>query len=408
MPVTTTVLGNVISATKRQTMLRTNLYDDQPAWLGPRKGDHPVEFLVPCKNGIVRIDMEDRGFPTVIPLTPRLFANYCLPFEYDIDAPSPENWLSVLNSAWPKDSESIETLQEWFAYMIVKDRRFQKMLFIQGPKRASKGTIINVMESIIGKENVHAGDMSLLGNRFGLWPMVTKSLVVFSEAELGKADRGVIVSRLKAISGGDTVSAERKNIGEPWIGKPNCRMVFTGNIIPTLSDKSLALAKRFIFLKLTKTYIDNEDIELGEKLQKELPGIFNWAIQGLYRLYDRGKFIQPQSGETVYKDFVGVSSSLDGFVEEHIQVTDPEHHAYLSHFDCVPARSVYDRWENYCKENGIEHVGSLNQLGRDLSSAIPTLVKKDASIKDGPNEKAKTKKCYFGITLKALDDEPIF
>jgi putative DNA primase/helicase len=53
-----------------------------------------------------------------------------------------------------------------------------------------------------------------------------------------------------------------------------------------------------IVLKMTKSFFDTEDTELAHKLEKELGGIFNWAMEGLARRLERGgHFLQPKSGK---------------------------------------------------------------------------------------------------------------
>ena len=51
------------------------------------------------------------------------------------------------------------------------------------------------------------------------------------------------------------------------------KLMFISNEVPNILDQSGALASRFIFLKLTKSFYGREDIELEDKLSRELPGI---------------------------------------------------------------------------------------------------------------------------------------
>jgi putative DNA primase/helicase len=53
-----------------------------------------------------------------------------------------------------------------------------------------------------------------------------------------------------------------------------------------------------IVLKMSKSFFDNEDTNLAHKLEQELGGIFNWAMEGLKRRLARGgHFLQPKSGK---------------------------------------------------------------------------------------------------------------
>jgi putative DNA primase/helicase len=67
--------------------------------------------------------------------------------------------------------------------------------------------------------------------------------------------------------------------------------------VPAFHDPSGALKRRLIVLRTKQSFFGNEDIHLTNKLLKELPGILNWSIEGLKRLWSRGHF--PHSASLV-------------------------------------------------------------------------------------------------------------
>ena len=62
---------------------------------------------------------------------------------------------------------------------------------------------------------------------------------------------------------------------------------------PTFHDPSGAIVSRFVMPRLTESWLGREDIRLTGELMGELPGILNWALDGLGRLDSNGAFTEP-------------------------------------------------------------------------------------------------------------------
>jgi putative DNA primase/helicase len=75
-----------------------------------------------------------------------------------------------------------------------------------------------------------------------------------------------------------------------------------------------------IVLKMTKSFFDHEDTELSFKLEKELAGIFNWAMEGLKRRLARGgHFIQPDTGRSLLELMAELGNPIGSFVEDALE-----------------------------------------------------------------------------------------
>ena len=95
-----------------------------------------------------------------------------------------------------------------------------------------------------------------------------------------------MVERLLSISGEDTLTVNRK-YRDQWTGKLPARLMLCSNELPHLGDASMAVAGRFVPLLLTESFYGKEDLTLEDELAAELPGILNWALDGLERLAER-------------------------------------------------------------------------------------------------------------------------
>ena len=98
-----------------------------------------------------------------------------------------------------------------------------------------------------------------------------------------------------SITGEDGKTIDRKFNPRPWTGTLPTRFAILTNELPKLSDASGAFVSRFILLLLTQSFYGHEDHGLTNRLLTELPGIFNWAIEGWAALKSAGHFKQPAS-----------------------------------------------------------------------------------------------------------------
>jgi len=252
-----------------------------PAWLDDT-ADLPPAEIVACTNGLLHLPTR-----SLLKHSPSFFVHNALDFAYDTDALDPVEWLRFLDSLWPEDPASIETLQEMFGYLLTGDTRQQKVFLLVGPKRSGKGTIARIMTALLGRDNVCGPTLASLGQNFGLAPLIGKQAAVIADARLGaRADQVAVAERLLSISGEDSITIDRKFL-PAWTGRLSARFVILTNELPRLTDASGALASRFIVLTLAQSFYGREDHTLAGRLLPELPGILNWSIEGWERLQAR-------------------------------------------------------------------------------------------------------------------------
>lgn len=293
--------------------------------------------------------------------TPQWFSSNCLPHRFDISATCPQ-WLEFLSEVFDGDQERIDTLQQWFGYNLISDNRQHKIAMLIGPPRSGKGTTMAVMSAMLGKHNIANTSLASLGGRFGLEPLVGKLSALIDEGHLGKfSDTSQILERLKAISGGSEQTVDRKGVAAMSSVSLKVRFTMAVNELPRLSDSSAAMRARLLVIPYFNTYEGHEDFGLVDRLLTEIPGITNWALQGLRQLQKAGRFINPSAGEEILRDFVYLSSPAKSFVDECCVVNNEE---------TVRRNDLQLAWHIWCDENG--HVpGSAADFGRKLRAVIP-------------------------------------
>ncbi len=328
---------------------------EPPAWLG----DEPEGIsgnVIATTSGL--LDAAGRELHN---LTPAYFNLTSVAIAYDPLAPVPAAWLKFLGELWPDDPESISTLQECFGYVISGSNAQQKIVLLVGPKRSGKGTIAKALRELVGKGNHAAPTLSSLKERFGLQSLIGKSLAIISDARKAK-EAGVVVERLLSISGDDEIDVDRKN-KDIWTGRLGARFIVLSNEVPQLEDASAAIADRFIIIPLSNSFLGREDTGLFEKLRPELPGILNWALDGLDRLGKRGRLIAPGSAADAMETMHSLASPVREFVADKCFVSDKIG---------VPRPDLFNLWVEWARERNCP-AGTEQQFGRDLRAAVPSV-----------------------------------
>ncbi|MEW2614260.1 phage/plasmid primase, P4 family [Streptomyces sp. NPDC047880] len=348
-------IGNLLDAMGAITLLPTET--DAPAWIdehGDTGQDHGP--IVACENGLLRI--RDRA---LLPHTPEFFNHVSVPFPYDPDATAP-TWEGFLAQLWPDDPASITALQEWFGYVISGRTDQQKILLMVGPSRSGKGTIARVLKSLVGKENLAGPTLAGLGTNFGLATLVGKPLAVISDARLSGNDNSQVVERLLTISGEDTIDVDRK-FREQWTGKLPTRLMILSNELPHFGDSSGVIANRFILLSTRLSWLGREDPTLTDRLIAEMPGIINWALEGLARLERAGRITEPASSREAITTMRDTASPTSAFIRERC-TTGPA---------CtVPVDALWTVWREWAEDNNVKP-GTKQVFGRNLLSVVPQL-----------------------------------
>lgn len=242
-----------------------------------------------------------------------------LPVKYNPEVDCP-NFKKFLTEVAPGDENSF---QELFGYFLVQSYPIQKCFILQGSGANGKSTLLRVMEAFLGKENCSS---------VGLYDLVTKT---FSKAELhGKlaniapdigSDELRKTGIFKALTGGDTITAERKN-QHPFQFKNYAKMIFSCNQLPTSPDNSEAFFRRFMIFQFKQVF-DEKDPKTKPQNQllaeltteQELSGILNWALVGYDRLMKNNQFVEGKSTKDTKQLYLEMSDPINAFINEVVE-----------------------------------------------------------------------------------------
>lgn len=368
-----------------------------PVWLDywPEVDPDP-KMTLSARNGLV-----DVGTGMFLPPDPRFFTLNGLPFDYIPDAPPPVAWFQFLESIWPGEEGRVnhDALQEIMGHVLTPQTKYQKIFMLVGPPRAGKGTITRMMSSLCGMANVASMSAGDLARDFGLAPLVGKQLLIVPDLRLSRADNiGRVVEILLNISGEDSVLVNRKYRDQATT-RLNTRIVIATNREVVLPDQTGALASRYVPLVFHKSFINNPDRELDAKLAPELPGIFNWALEGLRRLEARrdaqglqSGFQMTPNGAAMLAEISRRGSPVKTFIAECCDL-DPT--------GTVKRSKLFDVFQSWCKENEL----ASTFLPETFSKELRTASGYNVELVRMRDDEGKRTRVYAGVRLKPEFEE---
>jgi putative DNA primase/helicase len=259
--------------------------------------------------------------------------------------------------------EWIALFQEFFGYCLVPSAKAEAILVNVGEGGNGKGVFTKVLTALVGRKQVAALDLKQLGGPHSDY--VHASLFGKLVALINEPNRRHMLEcgeKLYAISSGDLISARRPT-EKVFEYNPYCRLVMSCNQIPATADLTDAIQRRVLPVEWrNKPAVP--DTFLVEKLVSELPGILNWALDGLDRLRERGwKFAIPEESRRLRDDYLKSQDSAALFLDAECE-TDPESRELW----CVPAdlHRVYVEW---CRKTGYQPL-NICEFGKHLTKRL--------------------------------------
>ncbi len=169
-------------------------------------------------------------------------------------------------------------------------------------------------------------------------------------------------------------------------GKIPARLMILSNELPNFGDSSGVIARRFIVLQMTTSWLGKEDTDLTDKLAAELPGILNWALLGLARLERNGRITQPGSSLDAITTMQDTASPTSAFVRDRCDVGP---------LCSVQVDVLWEIWKDWAEDQGVRP-GTKAMLGRNLLSVEPRIKRAKPPRIDG-----KQVPVYEGIGVKS-------
>lgn len=286
--------------------------DAIPAWINGVKGPDAKDLIV-FTNGILDVTEPNHE---LLPTTPDFFNTTALPIPHNPAASCPA-WLLFLQSSLGDEPAKIELLQEWFGYCLTPDTSRQKMMYMRGESGSGKGTILNVLQNLVGPSQHASSSLSQLAEQFGLAPLIGKLVCVIGDARLSRnadAMRGLEV--LLGITGNDAMQINRKFKDQLEGTFLTARITIASNDFLDVPDHSGAMLRRLNVIQFSRSFKDNPDVTLPARLAEETEGIATWALVGLKRLREQGSFTVPESSTAALQEWERDTNPMVSWLED--------------------------------------------------------------------------------------------
>lgn len=288
-------------------------------------------MLVFAEDGTVEL----QGF------SPDFYSRNCCPVNYDPQAQCPRFIGELLQPALPKDD--IELLQLYCGQCLLGDNMTQTFLVLTGTPGGGKGTIVNIIEHIIGGDNCVEMRTRHLGERFETAKFIGKSLLIGSDVQsdfLLTKDAGYI----KSLCGHDRLTAEIKGKAEGISLEGRFNIIITANdrLKMNIDGDAGAWARRVIWLPFERPKARNAIADFHKiLLQEEGSGILNWMIEGACKVLKNGIGVNQRAKERI-EQILLESNSAYGFVKTQLKKDG------LCH---VTVDELYNAYEDFCAQN---------------------------------------------------------
>ena len=297
--------------------------------------DNQIRYLT-LQNGIY-----DLARYTLEPHSPDIFTTNLLPYDYDPYAQCPR-WLQYLDEVFLSDTEKIKFIQEAVGYAFHKSMPTAAMFFLIGDGGNGKSVFIDTISSLCGKENVCNISLNKLNDEKYILELFGKMINVSGETP---NNRFMNTDLVKAAVSGDWVTG-REVYKRPSKFKPYAKHYLGMNTLPDIKDNTHGMWRRIYVIEFPRKFSEGEiDVELTDKLQNELSGIFNWALEGYKRLrHQKFIFSKSESMSASKHHYQAQSNSLIEFFMAHFKRSDPK--------DSVSLKEVYECYQQFCKNEG--------------------------------------------------------
>ena len=370
--VTIPIVNNMVRAVRSATRFPDSTLPG--AWLAEPEFEGPPLCVA---NGILNLRTRE-----LFPHSPWLFTLTKIPVDYDPAAPKPLKFFRLLKELSCHDPDWILVMQEVFGACLDATLPWKRFTAFVGVGDNGKTVVLNVLRTLLGQGNHSAQTLAqLTGSQFGTFPLFGRlANIVGDESGFDVVKEG----RLKELTGVEAIAFEQKN-KTPFYGPNTAKLLFGCNKLPPFVDDTEGVWNRLIILPF-EFVVPREQKKpamlLPDFWAAELPGILNWALEGLQRVRDSdGTTEIDRVQHAVAAHRVESNAALRFLTECYKAATTEEHEVF------VIASAVYDHYRAWLKSHGYDekkHLLNSIAFGKQVPKAFPLATRDSARVNGKP------------------------
>lgn len=297
------------------------------------------------------------------------------------------------------DPDDIALLQMVFGLILVTRNDLQKILLLEGAGNLGKGVVTRILDSVVGRNQVTELRTQNLLSRFELSRFRGMQLLAGRDVQFDFLRRpGAAI--LKALTGGDLLNTELKNVNEAGSLVGDFHVVITSNspLLLRVDEDSTAWERRLLIIPfhapsgdLPKRIRNFEQILLSE----EGPGILNWVLQGAQRalqeIFEHGTILLTPLQRARIENRVKESDTIGFFVDEGL---------VFSSKSSISSEQLLEAYQNFCSDKSI-----VCERDRAFQMNVKYHIERRFGSKVRPSENttcsqnSARRRGYFGIAL---------
>lgn len=280
---------------------------------------------------------------------------------YDPEAKCPR-WSQFLYEVFESHGEGAATMVDWIqravGYCLTGDTREQVIFLLYGTGTNGKTTFVERLRHLLGDYHVKADAGTLMTGRERA---IRNDIARLAGARLVTAiepsqTHQLAENIIKEMTGGDRMTARFLH-QEFFEFTPQFKIILATNHKPIIKGTDTAIWRRVRLVPFTVSFEGRKDQALAEKLDKELPGILTWAVEGVQKWLEHG-LDMPDPVRCATEEYRSESDILRQFLKE----------ATTTHREAkIQASKLYEAYRDWCWENGHEPVNHT-QFGRDMAT----------------------------------------
>lgn len=312
--------------------------------------------LIAFRNGIYNVITD-----TLQPCSPDIVLTNRIPWDYNQNAYS-ELADKTLDKISCFNHDIRLLLEECIGSCFYRSNKLGngKCFIFTGDKNNGKSTYIEVIQKILGDNNISTVSLQGLNNKF-------ENAALFGKlANLGDdiPDTFVVdVSTFKKLVSGNEMQIQRKG-EEPFDFTNYAKLIFSANNVPRTKDPTGAVLKRLLIVPFNAKFTPNDpdyDPFIGTKLQEQqqIEYFIRIGIEGLKRVLRNREYTIPKEVENEMREYEMENNPILSFSEE-IPKDEIKNH---------PTDEVYRRYDVFCAENGYQKM-SKSRFSRELKKCL--------------------------------------
>jgi P4 family phage/plasmid primase-like protien len=293
----------------------------------------PVSDYINCRNGML---LWSTG--VLYPHDPSFHSTVQLPVEWDPYASCPQ--FDVFAKEVMAD-DAIPYLWEIIGYLVYSGNPLQRAFLFHGSGINGKGTLIRVLKALLGERNISAVTLTDIAEaRFEVASLHGRIANLAGDID---ATYMKSTARFKAITGEDTIRAERK-YEHGFAFQCWAVPVFSANEFWKSADTTTGYKRRWQLLPFPNSFTVSGGQGLTNRLASEVPGILVKAVAALQKLMARGDFDTPESARAEKDKFELAADQVSEWLGDDISVKVAEPGNSKFAYPSSDAYKAYRRW----------------------------------------------------------------